>query len=101
MTATLQVGDYVRVDKVPGPWEGSGESESDRQALVGHVGVVVECAVGGVGDDVTTEWAFVRFPYRGRTNIFSNLAVARNIELGALTFISRPSRRLPATMLDN
>lgn len=81
-TRTPQVGDYVLVSSLPESWEGSGEPDEDRQALVGHVGVVVE---------VTEYDAFVCFP-----GLKDAVMVAqRNIEFEALTVISSPAAPLP------
>lgn len=95
MHTTIRAGDYVRVSKVPGPWEGSGESDADRESLVGHVGVVVEA---GVDNDLV----LVRFPYHGIIHPGWNGEIGqRNIELDCLVLVSRPSCKLTSHIFEN
>lgn len=83
----MKVGDYVLVNTVPEPWESSGEEQGDREALVGHVGVIVEM------DD---ENVLVRFPCVWAENSSGQ----RNIEHAALLFVSSPKTGLPDTCFD-
>ena len=81
----MKIGDYVKVVKVPDPWEGAGESDSDRESLLGHVGVIVE--VGAVDD-----LALVRFPSVG---YYDEETGQRNIETSALEIVApAPPRRI-------
>lgn len=74
----MKIGDYVKVVKVPTSWEGAGESDKNRESLLGHVGVIIE--VGAVDD-----LALVRFPSANDRDIESG---QRNIEISALEIVA-------------
>lgn len=73
----MNVGDYVKVIAIPDSWEGAGESDSDRESLLGHVGVIVEAAV--------EDLVLVRFP---SAHWFDSEAGQRNIETSALEIVA-------------
>jgi hypothetical protein len=99
-----RVGDYVKVIETPDSWEGSGEDEEDRVALIGHVGVIVELDHGDYTDKhgKPTGMALVRFPV-GRLDgdDWKQRSVQRNIEFTALSQVSSPLNPLPQSLLDN
>lgn len=102
----ITVGDYVRVARIPDPWEGAGEEEEDRLAYVGHVGVVVEvedwtnntghtALTTGPTNDICTGICLVRFPLEDDETSTHQ----RNIEAEALEIVSKKPAALP-THLD-
>lgn len=89
----FKVGDYVEVVRAPDSWEGSGESEEDRQAFIGHVGRVGE-VVAEVDDDFMLYIIF--------NDYFASEGTAgRNIEGKSLKLVSRPDKPLPASLWEN
>jgi DUF971 family protein len=78
----MKVGDYALVVAVPEEWEGSGETDQDRLAYVGHVGRV---------EDITDDYALVIFPWD------EGFTLQRNIELTALRCVGMPTLRLSFT----
>ena len=103
----INVGDYVRVSRIPDPWEGAGEEEEDRLAYIGHVGVVVEVddwtnddhleatVTTGPNNDPCSGVCLVRFPIEDDENYTHQ----RNIEAEALEIVSKKPAALP-THLD-
>lgn len=86
----MRVGSYVKVISTPESWEGAGESDSDRLAFVGHIGIVVEAPSDK--DDVV----FVRFPTYHHYDKTGN----RNFEQECLEVISEPFEALPVSCVE-
>jgi len=81
----LAEGDYVKVTKAPDPWEGGIEEDADRNAYVGHIGVVVE------NEEIDEcMYALVRFP-----SPFLMDVGQRMIEWSALELLGHPEYNLP------
>ena len=85
------IGSYVEVVQAPDPWESSGESDEDRSAFIGHIGLVVEGPTGCDGDDLY----LIRFPSHKE-----EATGQRNIERSALRLVSSPIRPVPDTCLE-
>lgn len=109
----FQVGDYVMVVNVPDPWEGSGEEDSDREAFVGHIGVVNEInydyrdLAADKPDCGYFDHCHIRFPGIDRCypaevledhETLRCVYGERNIEMSALRLVSRPAKPLTANV---
>lgn len=89
----MKPGDYVKVIAAPDPWEGAGESDSDRISLLGHVGIIVE--VEPPEGNWGYECALVRFPHVG-----FEITGQRNIELRCLELVSSPAVQIAEAIFD-
>lgn len=96
MAPQLEVGDYARIIDLPEAWEGSGEDEEDRMALLGHVGLVIEID-DDPNDYTSCHCALLRFPWLNEEGITGQ----RNVELSVLEFVSRPIGSLPTHLIEN
>lgn len=81
----MNIGSYVQVVAVLGPWESSGEDDGDLGAYIGHVGLVVETMVL---EDIGP-FGLVRFPSHK-----AEAAGQRWVEVEALRLVSTPTRSL-------
>lgn len=84
----MRIGDYALIHTIPEAWDGSGEDRADQEALVGHVGLVVEV-------DEEDGFALLRFPWLDAEGVTGQ----RNIELSALQVVSSSVAPLPLSLI--
>ena len=84
----MKIGDYAFIHTKPEAWDGSGESSEDQEALIGHVGLVVEV-------DNEDGFALLRFPWLDAEGVTGQ----RNVELSALQVVSSCAGPLPLSLI--
>jgi len=90
------VGDYVLVKSVPAHWDGSGESDEDRESLVGHVGIVCE----SLPDEEMCHIKFADSKLHSGKVLDESIGF-RNVEYQCLTVLSRPKQPITNYIIAN
>jgi hypothetical protein len=87
----MKTGEYVMVIAVPAPWESSGETLLDREAFLGHVGIVLEVEEGQY------EQCFVAFP----SPVYGEPVGTRWFESESLQTVSSPPAPITKLLWEN
>jgi hypothetical protein len=93
----MKVGDYALIVKVPDAWEGAGEDPEDREALLGHVGLVVEVPDPNQEYFGLDDCVLLRFPWLNSEGVTGQ----RNVEITALEVVSSPALPIPLDLIMN